>query len=770
MVQIDSRGIQWLLATGEQTVQPQTRTDANDFRWSRNYENALCGFEVTGIGTFTGVASGGHYALKHWGPNHSAPCGYEESGECCCWYDTGIRADGTVQLQTERPHPSNHDFTLSFNASTGPLYKQNIGQAMDGNDIGLKWIFYPILQNGNADNGGMRLKMYSCINALSGGLPTNAWQLCYDFIDNTTMDILTNYDVPEEQEIEVRNSDTNDTEFYGGGIHVRRLLPTDIYGGGQGCAAGTHYDTATGQCIPDSTTCPAGQHWDWTLGQCVLDAVPPPPPPSTTTKQTDLKLFLSGGLENQNPQASLGGHMSSKEFLGSYPHEILDRVSLTEMQSGMTDHHLLYLKNTNTLYAFNNIRIFVLQNTINPFDTILLGLAAAGKNMDEYPLNIDTVVPPNVSFTAADTSTTGLVVPSLGPNEKIGMWIKRVLNQGSEPHAANLAKIAFDFSPAAAPSDPNVPPIIPPVTCVTGTHWDATLNRCVDDSIPPPPPDPTDINFSVAVVSDMQCGSTFENIYSDLKTHNPVRILCSGDFLKDGNCIIDTVNDTRDKWIITMGNHDTNESQPQPETENDVRTFGRFPTQNYYTTTFNNVAVLVFDATGDTTSGAQATFMDQELQRLSNNSAIEWIFVVQHYPFYSTEGNHNNDVDQREYWHPKFDQYKVDAMFNGHNHTGEVTSLIRYNAADSDAPIITQSGGTYSYFRGTANHGMMFIQCPTAGDSNYGMGSEQDYHEFTVNNDGYILMEFSEEGRKCTFKVMNASGSAVYTCSITHRV
>lgn len=1016
MVQIDSRGIQWSLATGEQTVISQSRFDSGDFRWSRNYENALCGFEVVGIGTFSGTNSSAHFALKHNGPNHSSPCGYEESGECCCWMDTGIRYDGAVQLQTERPHPSNHDFSLGTANPAGPLYLSNIGQAMDGHTIGLRWIWYPLIQNGNSDNGGTRYIMYSCINALSGGLPTNNWQIVYDFIDNSSRNILTDYDPPEEQEIEVRNSDTDDTTFYGGGIHARRLLPTDVYGGGQGCPAGTHFDTVTQQCVQDSTSCPAGQHWDWTLGQCVLDSTPPPPPPPTgPTKATDLKLYLSGGSTNENPILSLGGNISTKEFLGATAHEILDLVSLSEMQQGMTDYHMLYLKNTNALYSFNNIRMFVLQNTINPYDSILLGWAAGGKNYTEYPILTDTVVPPNVIFSAADTSTTGLGLPALGPNEKIGVWIKRILNQGSEPHPANIAKIAIDFSPASEPSDPNVPPPEEP-SCPQGQHWDATQNDCVDDSIPPPPPDPQEVVFSVGVVSDMQCNSEWANIYSHLKSNNPVKILCAGDFLKDGTCMIDSVQDTRDKWIIAMGNHDTNESQPQPSTENAVRAFGRFPTENFYTTTFNNVAVVVFDSTQDTTatgagsiptgqsfkfniggdfrggsdaedtadnlisdtpavifmlgdyavdegspeewttetmavvaesnipvwgvhgnhdedeyletgffrnnletgwvwqvkygnimfiscdtvtedvaatrtlveaaqanpaimrivilmhesmfkqegggtvgsdtvldwhwvfkanpkvklviaghshhytrfnpidgityiinedggqdpdattgcmhcssdnignitcnmvtnSGAtidtftipatpigqsQATFMDTELKRLSSNSAIEWIFVVQHYPFYSTEGHHSNDVDQREYWHPKFDQYKVDAMFNGHNHCGEVTSLIRYNSANSDLPIVTQSGGTYSYFRGTPNHGMLFVQVPCGGDSVYGAGDIQNYHEFVNGSiDGYVMLDFSEEGRKCTIRVIDKNGNLLYVCSITHRV
>lgn len=784
MVQTDSRGIQWLLATGEQNVIAQSRNDPDDLRWSRNYSDALCGFEVTLIGTFDAVSSGGHCALKHWGPNHSGDCGYEESGECCCWYDTGMRHDGEVQLQVERPHPSNssgYRFGGQVGAAdpvNGPLYMENIGQAMDGNTIGLKWIFYPIIPNGSAHNGGIRIKMYRNLSALTGGVPNNNWVIVYDFVDNSTLDILDTtewwsghegspYEAPEEQEIEVRVSGGSsvDAEMYGGGVHVRRLTPADVQGAGQGCPAGTHYNTATGTCVPDDTSCPAGEHWDYTQMKCVLDSVPPPPPPAGEAKQTDLKLFLSGGYTNTDPKKSLGGHPSTTEFLGTKAHQILDLVTTEQMQSTMTDYHLLYLKNTNNKYTFNNIKIFIYQNTINPYDSILIGLSSVGKNYDEYPLLVDTDTPPNVTFTAADTTSNGLYVASLGPNERIGIWIKRIVNAGSPPHRGNIAKLAFDFTPSGTPSDPNVPPPTPPEQCEEGQHWDYDLNECVDDSVPPNPPPPSSVNFSIAVVSDMMCNNDWENIYDNLKAHNPVRIFCTGDFMKDGSCMIDSAQDTRDKWIITLGNHDTESSGD----ENEVRDFGRFPSTNYYSTTFNNVGVLVFDFNGDTTSGSQASFMQQELTRLANNPAIEWIFVLSHGPFYSTESDHGNETDMREFWHPKFDTNKVDAMFNGHNHTKEVTSLVRYNSSDSDNPIPTQTGGTYSYNRGTANHGMLFIQTGSSGDSTDSAGNEGDFMEFTSATKGYVLLEFTESGRKCTFKHMNTSDNVVYQCNITHR-
>src|SRR5262245_45873021 len=114
--EIDSHGIKWLFAHGTIITQTQTRDNPGDHRWSHDTPGAGKGYEVTWIISPTGVTPGtggsaGHTALKHGGPNHSGDCGggYSEDGTCCCWYDIGIRANGDLQFQTERPHPSNHD-------------------------------------------------------------------------------------------------------------------------------------------------------------------------------------------------------------------------------------------------------------------------------------------------------------------------------------------------------------------------------------------------------------------------------------------------------------------------------------------------------------------------------------------------------------------------------------------------------------------------------------------------------------------------------------
>jgi predicted phosphodiesterase len=234
---LDSNGIRWYMATGQQGVIAQTRDDANDYRWSGNVSSVERGYEVTIYGTFNDVASGGHFALKHWGPNHSGDCGHTEGGDCCCWYDTGIRANGDVQTQIERPHPSNDNWDCP------QCTMNNVGKGMDGNTIGLKWLVYPISGvGGTPENGGIKLKMWVDTDGLLSGKPQNKWRLVYDV--NDTGQILGDYDGGsiDEHDIESRVSDTSDANFYAGGLHWRKIQANDqdgsVGGGGGGGGGG----------------------------------------------------------------------------------------------------------------------------------------------------------------------------------------------------------------------------------------------------------------------------------------------------------------------------------------------------------------------------------------------------------------------------------------------------------------------------------------------------------------------------------------------------
>jgi len=55
---------------------------------------------------------------------------------------------------------------------------------------------------------------------------------------------------------------------------------------------------------------------------------------------------------------------------------------------------------------------------------------------------------------------------------------------------------------------------------------------------------------------------------------------------------------------------------------------------------------------------------------LAAHANARWKFVFFHYPAYSC-GQHGSTAWVDQYWVPLFDQYHVDAVFNGHDHDYE---------------------------------------------------------------------------------------------------
>lgn len=227
----DSYGLKWMVAKGQQSIIEMSRDEADDDRWSGNVTGLAEGFEATFIGKSIGTSSGSHFAMKMFGGNHSKGDWKNQR-----WYDLGIRSDGTIQLQWEGPHPDNHDFTLP---DTKQFIKK-LSKELEGNWIGLKWSTLKLSgENGSPSNGGVRVRMWVDEDPIdvATGKPKNNWKLACDFVDGVDATVIDpqSFSAPDEQDCEVRRSNTEQHDVFGDGkiyndaqdgtpaLHVRAL-------------------------------------------------------------------------------------------------------------------------------------------------------------------------------------------------------------------------------------------------------------------------------------------------------------------------------------------------------------------------------------------------------------------------------------------------------------------------------------------------------------------------------------------------------------------
>jgi len=87
----------------------------------------------------------------------------------------------------------------------------------------------------------------------------------------------------------------------------------------------------------------------------------------------------------------------------------------------------------------------------------------------------------------------------------------------------------------------------------------------------------------------------------------------------------------------------------------------------------------------------QAAWLDADLAAARARPNIKWIFVFFHDPMFTTSG-HPNRTDCIQYWGPVFDKYKVNVVFQAHNHVYErFYPLVTYydDVTNPAAPVWT---------------------------------------------------------------------------------
>lgn len=146
---------------------------------------------------------------------------------------------------------------------------------------------------------------------------------------------------------------------------------------------------------------------------------------------SDIKLFLSGGAANTDPNASIGGAISSTQFTDSTKNNIFDDVTPAEATAGDTEYRCVYVKNTHGTIALQDARAYIAQATTSADDEVDIGVANAAVNTTETAVANENTAPASVTFSRPTTYAGGVVINSttgLTAGSYRGLWIRRTVN------------------------------------------------------------------------------------------------------------------------------------------------------------------------------------------------------------------------------------------------------------------------------------------------------------------------------------------------------
>lgn len=140
-----------------------------------------------------------------------------------------------------------------------------------------------------------------------------------------------------------------------------------------------------------------------------------------------LQLRLTGGADNTDPNASLGGVMSSTQLSSTPMNNLFDNVSPDEASAGDVEYRALDIYNSGDAAA-TAIQAYLDPVTTSPSTEIELGLDSTTQS-----IAAEGTAPSGVTF-AAYTSSSKLSISDIAAAGNQRIWLKRTVSSG----AANL--------------------------------------------------------------------------------------------------------------------------------------------------------------------------------------------------------------------------------------------------------------------------------------------------------------------------------------------
>lgn len=145
---------------------------------------------------------------------------------------------------------------------------------------------------------------------------------------------------------------------------------------------------------------------------------------------TDLVMRLSGGAGNTDPNASLGGAISSTAVVDNTLNNLWDNTTGQESNDGDIEYRCIYIRDSHGTNQAITTVIWVDSNTTGTGDTIDIGLGTSAINGTEQTVADESTAPSGVTFSAPSTYATGLSIGNVPAGQHKAVWIRRTVTAG----------------------------------------------------------------------------------------------------------------------------------------------------------------------------------------------------------------------------------------------------------------------------------------------------------------------------------------------------
>jgi 3',5'-cyclic AMP phosphodiesterase CpdA len=228
-----------------------------------------------------------------------------------------------------------------------------------------------------------------------------------------------------------------------------------------------------------------------------------------------------------------------------------------------------------------------------------------------------------------------------------------------------------------------------------------------------------DEKHNIIAAGDWACNAESQRTMDNVLEFNPDLIITAGDHVVNATsaeCWTAMSAQIRDKMKIAIGNHDVEFEKIYQE----IVDYHNIKNP-YYSHDFQNIHFISLSTEHPFEVGSkQYEFIQNDLEKASENPAIDWIIVHQHKPMYSTNVDKAQAERLRDVYHQLFQKYDVNLVISGHTQYYERTYPILFNQTDEwtnnefDVPVPIIATDQRSEYLHT--DGIIFLSVGTAGD------------------------------------------------------
>lgn len=168
----------------------------------------------------------------------------------------------------------------------------------------------------------------------------------------------------------------------------------------------------------------------------------------------DIEYRLSGGSGNSDPNASIGGVMSSTVWTGGSLHDLFDIVSGDENAASEAEYRCIYVRNKHASLTWGpNLKAWFSAVTAGGAN-LDIGLDLAGQGNGSTTGVADTIADENtapapaVTFSAPTTKGAGLSLPNIPAGNAHAIWVRRTAqNSGAVGNDGGTLMVQGDSPP-----------------------------------------------------------------------------------------------------------------------------------------------------------------------------------------------------------------------------------------------------------------------------------------------------------------------------------